>query len=172
MFQQANLLEWLSVLENVLLPVSLKQAASTEQEAAALALLAQLGLAQEAHRYPRQLSGGQQSRVALARALLLKPPLLLLDEPFSSLDAITREDLQRDSLHLCRTEGCTLIFVTHDISEAVFLGDKVSVLAKGRLVHTETIQAPCLRDTPAFGSYCKVLREVLAEEGLTQGVAA
>jgi len=167
-FQQPTLLEWLSVLDNVLLPVSLQRRPGTDDLHAATALLAQLGLEMYGDRFPGQLSGGQQSRVALARALLLQPPLLLLDEPFASLDAITREDLQRDLLRLCRGRGITALFVTHDIAEAVFLGNRVSVLAGGRLLHEINIRADAVRDTPAFGACCAALREALGrEEALT-----
>ena len=136
---------------------------------AADALLAQLGLAGYGQRHPRQLSGGQQSRVALARALLLQPPLLLLDEPFASLDAITREDLQGDLVRLCRAQANTALFVTHDIAEAVFLGDRVSVLGAGRLVHSLAVPPGTARDTPAFGVCCAALRAAL---GLELGVKA
>lgn len=164
-FQAPTLLDWLRVRENVLLPVSLQRRPGPQDVAAADALLAQLGLASFVDRYPRQLSGGQQSRVALARALLLQPPLLLLDEPFAALDAITREEVQRDLLRLVRERATTVLFVTHDIAEAVFLGDRVSVLADGRIVRTVTITDDAgRRDTPAFGAACARLREALAGE--------
>ena len=162
MFQQANLLDWLSVMDNVLLPLSLKHQPTVQEHQQAKALLKQLGLESEQHRYPRQLSGGQQSRVALARALILRPPLLLLDEPFSALDAITREELQRDLLLQCRQDSITALFVTHDIAEAVFLGDRVSVLAGGRLVHTLNITSKAARDSAGFGAYCAQLRALLS----------
>ncbi|MGZ5179157.1 MAG: ABC transporter ATP-binding protein [Ramlibacter sp.] len=167
-FQAPTLLDWLRVRDNVLLPVSLQRRPTPQDGAAAEALLAQLGLAALADRYPRQLSGGQQSRVALARALLLQPPLLLLDEPFAALDAITREELQHDLLRLARARGATVLFVTHDIGEAVFLGDRVSVMAEGRLVRTLPIDADAgVRDTAAFGAACAQLRHALgAEEAL------
>ena len=167
-FQQPTLLDWLNVRDNVLLPVTLQRPPGRSDADSADALLAQLGLAGCGQRHPRQLSGGQQSRVALARALLLQPALLLLDEPFAALDAITREDLQRDLLGLCRTHGTTALFVTHDIAEAVFLGDRVSVLAAGHLAHSVAIPPDTARDTPAFGACCAALRTAL---GLT-GVAA
>ena len=167
-FQQPTLLDWLCVRDNILLPVTLQRAPSGSDLQAADALLAQLGLAGHGERHPRQLSGGQQSRVALARALLLRPPLLLLDEPFAALDAITREDLQTDLLRLCRAQSTTALFVTHDIGEAVFIGDRVSVLAGGRLLHSLAVPPGAARDTPAFGACCAALRAAL---GLT-GVAA
>jgi NitT/TauT family transport system ATP-binding protein len=164
-FQSPTLLDWLTVRANVLLPVSLQRRPSPQDAAGADALLAQLGLAGFGARYPRQLSGGQQSRVALARALLLRPPLLLLDEPFAALDAITREELQRDLLRVVRTTGTSVLFVTHDIAEAVFLGDQVSVVAGGRLVRTVDVAPDArLRDTPAFGGACGAVREALGLE--------
>ncbi len=167
-FQQPTLLDWLSVRNNVLLPVTLQRPPSGADVQAADALLAQLGLASYSQRHPRQLSGGQQSRVALARALLMQPPLLLLDEPFAALDAITREDLQGDLLRLCRAQASTALFVTHDIVEAVFLGDRASVLGAGRLVQSLTVPPGAARDTPAFGTCCAALRAAL---GLTESLA-
>ncbi|HZY18327.1 MAG TPA: ABC transporter ATP-binding protein [Ramlibacter sp.] len=164
-FQAPTLLDWLRVRDNVLLPVSLQRRPTAADTAAADALLAQLGLGAWVGRHPRQLSGGQQSRVALARALLLQPSLLLLDEPFAALDAITREEVQQDLLRVCRERGTTVLFVTHDIAEAVFLGDRVSVMAAGRLVRTLAVDAAAsVRDTPAFGAACATLREALTAE--------
>jgi NitT/TauT family transport system ATP-binding protein len=164
-FQSPTLLDWLTVRANVLLPVSLQRRPTAQDAGAADALLAQLGLDGFGPRFPRQLSGGQQSRVALARALLLKPPLLLLDEPFAALDAITREELQRDLLRVVRTTGTSVLFVTHDIAEAVFLGDRVSVVAGGAVVRTVDVGADAhTRDTPAFGQACAAVREALGLE--------
>lgn len=160
-FQAPTLLDWLRVRENVLLPISLQRRPTPVDVQAAEALLARLGLAALGGRYPRQLSGGQQSRVALARALLLSPRLLLLDEPFAALDALTREELQLDLLRLVRAHGTTVLFVTHDVGEAVFLGDRVSVLAHGRLVRTIDAPDGAERDTPAFGEACATLRATL-----------
>ena len=171
-FQQPTLLDWLSVRDNVLLPVTLQRPPRGSDVQAAEALLAQLGLAGYGQRRPRQLSGGQQSRVALARALLLQPPLLLLDEPFAALDASTREDLQGDLLRLCRARATTALFVTHDIAEAVFLGDRVSVLGAGHLVQSLAVPRGTARDTPAFGACCAALRAALAQGLELNGVAA
>lgn len=163
-FQQPTLLDWLQVTDNILLPVSLQRRPGRVDRQAADALLDRLGLGACGERFPRQLSGGQQSRVALARALILQPRLLLLDEPFASLDAITREDLQRDLGLLCRAQRVTALFVTHDIAEAVFLGNRVSVLAGGRLVHQVTVPPDAARDTPAFGACCAALRTALGSD--------
>ncbi len=166
MFQQPTLLEWLPALDNVLLPVSLKGRPDGAQRERALRLLSQLGLADLAHRRPGQLSGGQQSRVALARALVLQPSLLLLDEPFAALDALTRESLQQDLLALCADQGTTVLLVTHDIAEAVFLADCVSVMDRGRIVDTITVTLPrprdaALRGRPEFAAQGARVREAL-----------
>lgn len=164
-FQSPNLLEWHRVIDNVLLPVSLHHRPTAAETQQALQLLEQLGLAAHARKYPRQLSGGQQSRVALARALILRPSLLLLDEPFAALDAITREELQRDLLQMGRTHGTTVVFVTHDIAEAVYLADHVDVVEGGRIVHEIEIALPrrtaATRYTPEFAHYCAEVRAAL-----------
>ncbi|MGU3494847.1 ABC transporter ATP-binding protein [Xanthobacteraceae bacterium A53D] len=165
-FQSPTLLDWLSALDNVLLPLSLKRRVTTEDRAAALALLDRVGLAGLAERRPGQLSGGQQSRVAVARALVETPDLLLLDEPFAALDALTREELQDDLLRLCALNGTTALFVTHDIAEAVYLGDRVAVMAAGRLTHARTIDLPRprhrdLRYAPAFAALCREMRDAM-----------
>jgi NitT/TauT family transport system ATP-binding protein len=148
-----------------LLPVSLQRRPGDDDVRAADALLAQLGLAAHAQRYPRQLSGGQQSRVALARALILRPALLLLDEPFAALDAITREELQRDLLQTCRDLGTGVLFVTHDIAEAVFLADRVDVVEGGRIAQEIAIELPqrsaAVRTSAAFARYCAQVRSAL-----------
>jgi NitT/TauT family transport system ATP-binding protein len=164
-FQSPNLLEWHRVVDNVLLPVSLHHRPTAEERAQALQLLEQLGLAAHAQKYPRQLSGGQQSRVALARALILQPSLLLLDEPFAALDAITREELQRDLLRMCRTRRTTVLFVTHDIAEAVYLADRVDVVEAGRIAQEIAIALPertaHTRYTDPFARYCEQVRAAL-----------
>lgn len=162
-FQSPTLLEWHRVLDNVLLPVSLQHRPTPAEVERAQQLLAQLGLAAHAGHYPRQLSGGQQSRVALARALILEPALLLLDEPFAALDAITREELQDDLLHMCRERRTTVLFVTHDIAEAVYLGDRVAVMDAGRIVEQVRVDLPrprtaATRTGEAFVHRCAQVR--------------
>jgi NitT/TauT family transport system ATP-binding protein len=165
-FQSPTLLDWLSVLDNVLLPLSLHGAVTPAQRAHAQQLLAQMGLAALCHDKPHQLSGGQQSRVALARALVTQPAVLFMDEPFAALDAITREDLQRDFLALCQAQGTAVLFVTHDMAEAVYLADHVSLMHAGRIQAPLHIALPrprqsAMRYTPAFNVLCEQLRHAM-----------
>jgi NitT/TauT family transport system ATP-binding protein len=165
-FQSPTLLNWLSVLDNVLLPISLHGTVTPAQRAHAEQLLAQMGLASMRDDKPHQLSGGQQSRVALARALITQPAVLFLDEPFAALDAITREDLQRDFLALCQAQGTAVLFVTHDMSEAVYLADQVSLMHEGRIQAPLHINLPrprqtAMRYTPAFNALCEQLRHAM-----------
>jgi NitT/TauT family transport system ATP-binding protein len=166
-FQTASLLEWLSVLENVLLPISLRRKVEPVDREAAMELLVLAGIAEHADRYPRQLSGGQQSRAALARALVTNPPTLLMDEPFSALDAITREELQEDLLRLTTLRESTVLFVTHDIAEAVYLGDHVAVMECGRISFTSPVALVGRRDAdmryaPSFNARCQEIRGAMA----------
>jgi len=165
-FQSPTLLDWLSVLDNVLLPLSLHGAVTPAQRAHAQQLLGQMGLAALCHDKPHQLSGGQQSRVALARALVTQPAVLFMDEPFAALDAITREDLQRDFLALCQAQGTAVLFVTHDMAEAVYLADHVSLMHAGRIQAPLHIALPrprqsAMRYTPAFNALCEQLRHAM-----------
>ena len=166
MFQAPTLLEWQQVIDNVLLPVSLQRRPLAVDVALAKELLSMLGLSEHAQRYPRQLSGGQQSRVALARALILEPALLLLDEPFAALDAITRGELQDDLMRMCRSRKTTVLFVTHDISEAVYLGDRVGIMQEGRLLADIPVALPTprtqsMRHGAAFNEYCARIFETM-----------
>ena len=176
-FQSPTLLEWQRVIDNVLLPVSLRRPPSVADRQKAAQLLDQLGLDGYGQRYPRQLSGGQQSRVALARALLLEPALLVLDEPFAALDAITREELQQDLLDTCRARRASALFVTHDIGEAVFLGDRVTLLHEGSVLMRMTVELPRPRTAsdrygPAFAAHALALREAMGRRPVTRVEAA
>ncbi|MEH3086505.1 MAG: ABC transporter ATP-binding protein [Xylophilus ampelinus] len=169
MFQAPTLLDWRSALDNVLLPVVLQRRPDAQDRARALALLGQLGLADRAGHRPQQLSGGQQSRVALARALILAPALLLLDEPFAALDAITRAELQDDLLQACRAQGTTVLFVTHDIGEAVYLGDRIAVMHRGRVVGDVPAALPgpraqAMRHGATFNRLCAEVRACMDGE--------
>ena len=162
-FQSPTLLEWKRVLDNVLLPITLQRQPVPADRARAEELLALMGLADFSQRFPTELSGGQQSRVAIARALLLAPSLLLLDEPFAALDAITREELQDDLLKICRRAQTTVFFVTHDISEAVYLADRVAVMAQGKITTDLTLDLPWprrheLRYGAPFNALCAQVR--------------
>jgi len=128
-FQDASLMPWRTVLGNVILPVELTHGNREEHVSAALQLLETVGLADAADRYPNELSGGMKMRVSLARALITRPRLLLLDEPFAALDELTRQHLDEHLQQLWLDRGMTVIFVTHSITEAVFLADRVVVLS-------------------------------------------
>lgn len=165
-FQSPTLLEWRTVLDNVLLPISLQRTPNAADLTRAGMLLALTGLSAYAERYPQALSGGQQSRVALARALVLAPALLLLDEPFAALDAITREELQDDLLRLCALDQTSVLFVTHDIHEAVYLADRVAVMNHGQItadiaVHLPRPRRQALRYEPPFNALCAQVRQAM-----------
>src|SRR6185437_15814627 len=122
---------WLTVRDNVALPLRRTTRARAERRSGADAALAEVGLAGAGDKYPRQLSGGMQQRVAIARALAADPVLLLMDEPFGSVDAQTREDLEDLVLRVRRERDITILLVTHDIDESVYVGDRVIVLTPG-----------------------------------------
>lgn len=145
-FQSPTLLEWRTVFDNVCLPLSLAGRLSQEQRDRAMQLLELVGLQGLTHRRPTELSGGQQSRVAIARALIADPWVLLMDEPFAALDALTREELQADFAALCAAEQKTALFVTHDIAEAVYMADRVAVMDRGRLFHEFAVELDRPRD--------------------------
>ena len=165
-FQSPTLLEWLRVLDNVLLPITIQRRATAIEVKRAAQLLDLMGLSIYSQHYPRQLSGGQQSRVAIARALILEPAILLMDEPFAALDAITREELQDDLLGLCRARQTTVFFVTHDITEAVYLADRVAVMEGGRICKDVAVELPqprgaAMRYSPQFNQICAQLRQAM-----------
>ena len=128
-FQDSTLLPWRTVLQNVTLPHDVGRAPSRPDAASAKDLLELMGLHGMEERYPAQLSGGQRQRVAIARALISRPRILLMDEPFGALDEITRDRLNDELLKLWRQTGTTILFVTHSIMEAAYLGQRVMVLA-------------------------------------------
>ncbi|MEO8395037.1 MAG: ABC transporter ATP-binding protein [Chloroflexota bacterium] len=130
MFQDANLMPWRTVIDNIALPLELAGAAKAEREDAAQQLLPRLGLSEFALAYPGELSGGMAQRVALGRVLIQHPDVLLLDEPFGALDAMTREQVSADLLYLWGAERQTVLMVTHDINEAVLLSDRVLVMSR------------------------------------------
>ncbi|MGE5131581.1 MAG: ABC transporter ATP-binding protein [Gemmatimonadota bacterium] len=143
-----SLLPWLSVRDNVALPLRRTGRSRAQRREAALAALATVGLPDTAGKYPWQLSGGMQQRVAIARALACDPVLLLMDEPFGSVDAQTREDLEDLLLAVRRERDMTILLVTHDIDESVYVGDRVVVLtpSPGRVLADLQVDLPAPRD--------------------------
>ncbi len=141
-FQEANLLPWRNLRQNIEFPFEIKR--RPVDRARVGALLQETGLAEFAHAMPRELSGGMQQRASIVRALAQNPQLLLLDEPFGALDAFTRDEMNLLLLRLWQESGQTIVFVTHNISEAIFLADRVVVLTPrpGRLAHIYTIELP------------------------------
>lgn len=132
-FQDYNqLFPWKTVMENVIYPLKMNHIGSTkaERESIALKYINMVGLSDSCHSYPYQLSGGMKQKAALARALALKPSVLLMDEPFGSLDALTRCNLQILLLDVWKETGVTIIFVTHDVQESIILGDKIIIMDK------------------------------------------
>jgi NitT/TauT family transport system ATP-binding protein len=172
-FQKTNLMPWRTVLENVLLPLEIQQKKVSDADRAhGLELLDLMGLRGFEHAYPRQLSGGMNQRVVLARTLIHKPRLLLMDEPFGQLDALTRERLNLELLRLQAVQNKTVLMVTHSINEAVFLADRVLVMSDrpGRIVAQVGIDLPRPRDlsilaAPEFAALAARVRQHIAELG-------
>ena len=169
-FQDSTLLPWRTVRDNIRLPLAIGQSRLTRKiDDKTGELLAMMGIAQFAGRYPHQLSGGQRQRAAIARALLGEPRLLLMDEPFGALDEITRDRLNDELLNLWRRTGATILFVTHSIAEAVYLGDRIIVLAAnpGRVVKDVDLRPlkqdgnRCSREDPAIVAMMAEMRTAL-----------
>lgn len=174
-FQDARLLPWRRVISNVAFGLERLGLSRAERLARAQAMLDLVGLGALARRWPHQLSGGQRQRVSLARALAVEPDILLMDEPFSALDAITRETLQDEILRIWRATGKTILFVTHDIDEATYLADRVVVLAgsPGRVVAEHRIAAarPRARKDASLAATAESLRSGLSQEAIIDGAA-
>jgi NitT/TauT family transport system ATP-binding protein len=167
-FQNHNLLEWRTVLRNVMLPVEIRGMDERKFLPRAEQLLALVGLCGFENKYPHQLSGGMRQRVSICRALVCDLPLLLMDEPFGSLDALSREEHQLLLQDVWLRERKTVLFITHDIREAVLLSDRVAVMSPrpGRLLDIFDIDLARPRDqsvseTPVFNDYARRIRAVL-----------
>jgi NitT/TauT family transport system ATP-binding protein len=172
-FQKDVLLEWRTVIDNVLLPIEVKRLPVKDYREKALALLDLVNLRGYADSYPEQLSGGMRQRVAICRALIHDPSLLLMDEPFGALDALTREKLNLDLIALTAERGQTVVFVTHSIDEAVLMSDQIVVMtaSPGRVFRTVpvTFDGPRTLETrtePRFLQYVAEIREAFHALGI------
>jgi NitT/TauT family transport system ATP-binding protein len=168
-FQSPVLMPWRTVLDNVLFPIEMLRLPVREYRAEAQRLLDLVGLSGFERSYPRELSGGMQQRVSICRALIYDPQLLLMDEPFGALDALTREEIGLQLLRVWQERRKTVVFVTHSIPEAILLADRVIVLAArpGRVVRTIEVKLPrpralAMEAWDEFGGYAAAIREGIA----------
>ena len=172
-FQEARLLPWLTVLENVLVPARVQNLPAAQSRSRAQGLLQLAGLSDFAQKYPNELSGGMQQRVSIARSMIHDPSILLMDEPFSALDAMTREHMNVELLRIWSASRKTVFFITHSVSEAVFLSDRVIVMTArpGRIQEELTIDLPrprtlAMMASPEFASLTGHLRSVFEAKGV------
>ena len=172
-FQRDLLLDWRNVINNVMLPAELAGRNDTPTRQRAMELLRELGVGDFADRYPYELSGGMRQRVAIARALLLKPSLMLLDEPFSALDAMTRDQMNVILQRLQQHEQVSTMLITHSIAEAVYLSDRVVVMSArpGRVLDVIDIDFPkprplSIREEPQFAAIARRIRVLFENEGV------
>jgi NitT/TauT family transport system ATP-binding protein len=172
-FQDPVLLDWRRAVDNVLLSVEARRVSIADARDRALRLLQSVGLRGFEHRYPFELSGGMRQRVSICRALVHDPPVLLMDEPFGALDALTREQLMLDLLRIWQERQKTVLFVTHSVSEAVFLSDRVVVLTPrpARIHDIVEVDLPRprslkVRRSPEFGQYTQRILDALEAQGV------
>ncbi|SJZ74702.1 NitT/TauT family transport system ATP-binding protein [Enhydrobacter aerosaccus] len=174
-FQRDVLLDWRTILDNVLLSVEFRGKPTDRDRERASALLARFGLGAFERRFPWELSGGMRQRASICRALLTDPRLLLMDEPFGALDAMTRDDLNIELARIWQETRKTLLFITHSIAEAVFLSDRVVMMGRspGMVVDTITIDLPrprslVVRESADFAHYVARIRHHFAELGIVK----
>jgi NitT/TauT family transport system ATP-binding protein len=174
-FQDPTLLPWRTVLENVLLPVQVLKLDARIYRPRALALLETVGLSEFQNKYPYELSGGMRQRVAIARALVHDPAMLLMDEPFGALDALTRDQLNLELLEIWAKTRKTVLLITHSITESVFLADRVIVMSPrpGRVVEEITVGLPRPREldminSEMFGTHVRRIRSQLGDAAVPQ----
>ena len=165
-FQEHRLFPWLTVQQNIAIGLLNAPGSAGDKARAVAEHIALVGLKGFETAYPHQLSGGMSQRVAIARALVNRPEVLLLDEPFGALDALTRAHLQTELQRIWQAEGITMILVTHDVEEAVYLGDRVVVMAPrpGRIRRTVTVDLPHPRDRGS-AAFARIKDDVLSEFG-------
>ena len=170
-FQRSVLLPWRRIIDNVLLPLQLAGTLNSTSRQEALAALELVGIRDFAYKFPRQLSGGMQQRASIARTLVTQPSLLLMDEPFGALDAITRERLNLDLLDIWAKSQCTCLFITHDIDEAIILSDRVVLMSPrpGRIRREFTVDLPrprvqSMRYTPEFTALSRQIHREMTRE--------
>lgn len=166
-FQQARLLPWLNVLENVFVPIDAMRLKRSDYTDRAYDMLRLVGLEKFAKHYPAELSGGMQQRVSLARAMVHRPRLILMDEPFAALDAMTRERMSVELQEILAASRQSVLFITHSIPEAVFLSDRVLMMSSspGRILEDTTIELPRPRTietmaSAGFAELCGTLRRL------------
>lgn len=167
-FQEYALFPWMTVEANIAFGLDIRGTGKEEKARIVDDLLDMLGLKEFRHRFPKDLSGGMRQRVAIARVLALDPPIMLMDEPFGALDALTRRSLQDELLRIWRSVGKTIVFVTHSIEEAVYLGSRVVILTyrPGTIKRDVTIDLPYPRDSnsPEFNAIKKDLASLVHAE--------
>jgi ABC-type nitrate/sulfonate/bicarbonate transport system ATPase subunit len=169
-FQAYTSYPWLTVLENVRFSLRFRNIPENEQYRRAEEYVRAVGLWEYRHEYPRVLSGGQQQRVAIARTLVGDPQVILMDEPFAALDALTREAMQTELLQLHRKTHCTILFVTHDIAEAAFLGSRVLILSRVPTRVTEEVNTKSERELIGDLADCRGIKERdLGDRGFERG---